>query len=53
LPATSKKGTVVVAPPQVPLSARRRLEATVITNTSPSTNTARNVERRFNFMFSS
>jgi hypothetical protein len=52
LPATSVKGKVVVAPPQLPLSARRRLDAIVMINISATTSAARNVECRFVFMVS-
>jgi hypothetical protein len=51
LPAdTSVNGSVMLAPPHVPVSARRRLDAIVMINISAITSAARNVERLFSFM---
>jgi hypothetical protein len=43
-------GNVVVAPPQLPESARRRLDAMVMIIISAITSAARNVERRLAFI---
>jgi len=41
---------MVVAPPQVPVSARMRLDATIMTNISPIPSTARDPELLFSFI---
>jgi hypothetical protein len=48
--ATSVNGSVMLAPPHMPVSARRRLDARVMINISAITSAARNIERLFSFM---
>ncbi len=52
VPGTSVNGRVVVAPPQVPVSARRRVDAMVMTSIEAIISVAPNRERLFSFMCS-
>jgi hypothetical protein len=47
LPPTSVKGSVVIAPPQVPVSAGRRLD---VNNKTTIVKSRINAERRFSFI---